>query len=254
MPQPKIHNKTGNICLICEDDIKNDGIILHKTRRQTHILCNDCFGNYLPNILVKIKDKLMLNIRMNVNYIQCPGSIHSQVRNLCKHKVNINKIQINEKHKLYTDLFRIIYVLQNDNAYICKNNNCGNVIDIDNNHDNINIICLLCKTSWCKYCNVTPYHENKSCIEYEVENQKTTNSKFIWDQKQKGLLKFCPSCKSPTIKYDGCNKITCSICHGNWCWICLNNNISYDHFKSGNCYNKLWDGVDINNQPIPAEI
>ena len=34
----KIHKKTGSVCMICDEEIGNDGILFHKTRRQMVVL------------------------------------------------------------------------------------------------------------------------------------------------------------------------------------------------------------------------
>ena len=110
-----------------------------------------------------------------------------------------------------------------------------------------------CKITWCKDCLITPYHEYKSCIEVEYENKKSENGKFIWDMNNKGLLKFCPDCKAPSIKNNGCNKMICSNCNVIWCWLCLTTQIDYDHYNtilSGLCKGKLWEGVDSNGNDI----
>ena len=33
-------------------------------------------------------------------------------------------------------------------------------------------------------------------------------------------LKPCPQCKIQTLKFEGCNHITCQKCRHEWCWVC----------------------------------
>jgi hypothetical protein len=49
--------------------------------------------------------------------------------------------------------------------------------------------------------------------------------------------KLCPNpkCKAPTEKSKGCNHMTCSRCHQDWCWLCgeqiERNSALPSHFK-----------------------
>ncbi|OQV25974.1 putative E3 ubiquitin-protein ligase RNF14 [Hypsibius exemplaris] len=50
--------------------------------------------------------------------------------------------------------------------------------------------------------------------------------------------KPCPQCKSPTEKIEGCNKMTCTICHTFFCYICgvqLPKTDPYSHFNNDTC-------------------
>lgn len=202
----KIHKKTGDFCIICDEYI-SDGVIFHKTRRQTHKVCIDCCDGYLKPELKKVNSNLRKDIRGDRTiYIKCPGSIHSEMRNLCKCKVDIRSLIIPEKSECTLDLFRIKYVLTNKLAYICREEKCGEVVILDSDYQMLDIKCPSCKTTWCRQCNSIPFHENMSCIEYESENKSTLNGKFIWTMKEKGELQFCPEprCKAPTIKNNGC--------------------------------------------------
>lgn len=74
--------------------------------------------------------------------------------------------------------------------------------------------------------------------------------------KEKGLLKFCPSCKTPTFKHDGCSKMTCTRCNIKWCWLCCKTEIDYDHYNSNNasgCSNRLWEGANLNEDDDDIE-
>ena len=251
----RIHNKTKSICPICCDIIENDGIFLHKTRRQTHKLCLECGTIYLSSSIKKLTENLKLNIKHKTSLIKCPGTYHGQLRNQCKQLIDISQIKVSEKSSLYTDIFRISYALQNPNIYLCPNNNCGNLIETQpNNYLNLRTECQFCHYIWCRGCQMSPYHEGMSCLEYEARQLKTENGKLICSKIAKGQLKFCPTCRIPTEKvtnsngkFVACNKILCTRCNIKWCWLCSAFNIDYNHYNIKNksfCANKLWFGME----------
>lgn len=252
----KLHQKTGSVCIICDEPITEDGVMIHKTRRQSHRLCKVCAIGYLRPILEMACKNLRKNIRVNVGMIKCPGAYHSEPRNQCKKTISLRDIKIPES-EISSDIFRIIHTLSSDNVYLCPEGKCGQVIEVDPEYTSNKLICYDCKITWCRQCLTMPYHDNKSCIELEMENKNSDNGKFIWEMKSKGKLKFCPQCRSPCIKNNGCNKMICSQCNCKWCWICCSMNIDYDHYNSdqiGSCTGKLWQGVDENGNAIEDEI
>jgi len=243
----RLLSKTGSTCSVCTSQIEKNPIILHKTKRQIHCLCDYCAKHYLTPITENITKSLQKGIRRNVNNIQCSGCYYSNTRNICKTKIDITKIQIPPEWDLYTSIFRIKYILNSHYSLICPNTKCGSVIDVEENYNGEKITCFDCKQTWCRQCNVTPYHDNKTCIEYEIESKNCDNSKYIFELKEQGLLKFCPQCKTPILKNSGCNKMYCSLCNTKWCWICSSLNIDYDHYnanKNTSCSNKLWEGIE----------
>ena len=253
----KIHKKTGYMCIICDEPItgQNNSFIFHKTRRQTHSLCIDCGISYLKPILKNILNNIRINIRKNVDMIKCPGSYHSLKRNSCKCIKQLKDLVIPESI-ISLDIFRIIYTLSNPGTYLCQDEKCGGVIEIDPQYFGNNVKCIGCKTTWCKECLVTPFHEGKSCIEVEAENKISDNGKFIYEMKKQGLLKFCPQCRVTSIKNDGCNKMVCFRCQVTWCWLCENANVGYDHYNMnlvGSCNGKLWQGVDADGNALPNQ-
>lgn len=241
----KIHKKTGNTCLICDE--KSELITIHKTRRQTHVLCYHCFENYTQPFLNIMFDNLRRNIRRNIQMVKCPGSYHSALRNQCCHKFDITKLVIPEKLNIHTNIFRIKYILECPNTFLCPNKDCGNIVEVDIHYPGNNISCVICETNWCRQCLISPYHKNKSCLEHELAEQKGDNAKFILDMQAQNKLKLCPCCKSPIYRDGGCNKMACVSCGTKWCWICKKANITYTHFNSDNtCSGRLWEGVDTN--------
>ncbi len=251
----KLHKKTGSTCMIC-DEKPDKSIIFHKTRRQTHMMCLDCGIGYLKPIITIATNNVRKNIRVDSGIIRCPGSVKGQTRNMCKHVIELGNLEVPDC-EISIDIFRLIYVIQNDNSYICPESKCGQVVEVDSEYIGNQIVCQGgCMASWCIHCMVSPFHTGKSCIEVEAESMNTENGKMIWELKTKGKLKFCPCCRSPCIKNDGCNKMVCASCHKNWCWLCLSPNIDYNHYNSSNvgqCTGKLWQGVDVNGNALPEE-
>jgi hypothetical protein len=251
----KIHIKTGSKCIICDENYFN-GIIFHKTRRQTHGVCLYCGIGYLKPLIKQASNNVRKNIRTNVDLFNCPGSYHGETRNQCKHTRKFSTLCIPEcEISLY--LFRLVYSLSSDTIVMCLEEKCGQVIDISGYGSNKLVCQVGCKKSWCKICLVQPYHEGKSCLEYELENSNSDNGKFINEMREKGKLKFCPQCKAPTFKHSGCNKMICSVCNIKWCWLCVSVGIDYDHYNQQNdnsCNGRLWEGVDENGNANPDNI
>lgn len=239
-----------NKCICCDELLLDNYVFLHKTRRQRHALCNNCGVGYIKPKLDNIRQKLCNGINFKIDdTIVCPGTYHGNMRNQCKHKINIRDINIDNNSDLYTDLLRIIYVLNNPELCICPNKDCGNIVEAIDNC----VKCNNCNYNWCKWCYSIPYHDDINCVEYEYKNFSNENNSYILKLYKEGKLKFCPQCNAYTTKDKdkddndvGCNKITCIYCNINWCWLCGEKNIDYSHFNSmgnGSCSNKLWLGT-----------
>jgi len=249
----KIHTKSGSICPCCCDKIAGSGIILHKTRRQTHSLCVECGSGYLTPLVKQATENLRQNIRQNVSIIKCPGTYHGTMRNRCDVKINLQNIILSPTSPLYTDIFRIMYVLHNPHVFLCPNKDCGDIVETHPNNPVLRTECQSCNFIWCRGCQLSPYHEGMSCIEYEASESKTPTGKLISEKITKGDIKFCPQCRTPTEKvrnkegkFVACNKVVCAQCKIKWCWLCQVTGINYGHYNAKNetrCANKLWEGT-----------
>lgn len=242
----KIHKQTSGTCSVCDAVLRPElFVILHKTRRQTHALCINCIQGYLTAPLRMMIDNLRRNIRKDIQFIRCPGTYRSAAKNQCCKKIDVTELSVPAKCSLSTDIFRINYVLQSLSAYLCPNKDCGNVIDVDVTYRSNRITCMYCQSTWCRQCLISPYHENKTCLEHEIFEQKGENAKFIWEMSQQGKVKFCSGCKAPTFRSGGCNKMYCESCGTKWCWLCGARGIEYNHFnaETGACAGKLWEGT-----------
>lgn len=238
----KIRNKTCDLCMVCEEKIDENKIILHKTRRQLHCMCHNCFFAYISPIV----EQTIKNFRKNIKTLNflCTGTYKGEQRNKCKHNCKFSDIKLPKKCNFETDFFLINFINQNKNAYICQNNNCKNTVIIDETYLFLKIECQHCCTTWCKNCLKSPYHESKTCFEAELEDTKDDNMKHIIELHNKGTLKLCPRCRTPIIKESGCNKMHCESCKCVWCWLCSEIDIDYPHFnssKTNSCAGKLWN-------------
>lgn len=252
----KDHIRSGNECIVCCEDISNGlCVYLHKTRRLTHRLCFNCCEGYLGPIFKQILNNLRNKIYNKVTCLNCPGSYMGETRNMCSHSIEIKSLNIPQSLNIYLDFFKINYLLNNHNAFLCINPDCGEILEQYMYDQNCNITCPSCESNWCRNCNISPYHIGKTCIQVQLANNTTQEAKFINQKIKEGEIKLCPICNVPVEKakkqdgtFEACNKIVCSVCGGKWCWLCLEKNIDYDHFNinsNSRCGNKLWEGVNI---------
>ena len=257
MSKPIIHKLTGTHCIICDEDlILNDRIVLHQTRRQTHALCLHCFVSYTEPLIKIITNNFRKNIKNTL--IKCPGTIYQ--KKICRCDIDVLYIVVPKYLPIHIDIYRLYYVSNYQNTYICPTSvsECGNVVHAEVKFKNTNslrsvyennLTCNSCNENWCCICNVSPYHTDLTCLQYQMLEKNTENGKYMVDLEEKGELKYCPCCKSPTTKSEGyCNKMICETCSVKYCWLCLEMDIDYSHFNSlstNKCANKLWEGVNM---------
>ena len=125
--------------------------------------------------------------------------------------------------------------------------------------------CCLCKRTWhgISPCRLLPddlqelkqlYETGDSELKLSLEQQYGRKNLFKAFQEVesntwlKQFSKKCPNCQSSIEKSHGCNKMTCTCCHANFCWICealLSVHNPYAHFRFGSsgCAGRLFDGA-----------
>ncbi|VDI41957.1 E3 ubiquitin-protein ligase RNF14 [Mytilus galloprovincialis] len=95
--------------------------------------------------------------------------------------------------------------------------------------------CPQCESRICTGCH-KQYHDGLSCEQVKLaETQEADDKNFmLFLQGCKLNIKKCPNCSTLIEKISGCNRVTCSACTTNICWVCLK------HFPTaGDCYNHL---------------
>lgn len=79
--------------------------------------------------------------------------------------------------------------------------------------------CPGCKFSMCSFCHQV-WHEGIPC---EISNTTAHLDPRIndWIQNDPKSRKLCPSCLIGIEKKEGCNRVICSMCNQDLCWLCL---------------------------------
>lgn len=230
--KPKIRSLTAKTCAVCIDDI-TEGVLLHKTQRQTHILCINCAEAYLLSEL----ESNILNKRYD-HKIYCSGLFDGTKRNKCQHILDVSELKIPNTMDKVNILIAKITALTMPGATQCYNGICNNIVLIPDNTQEAN--CTDCKVTWCHKCNSTPYHEGVSCQQHKFINDSSPETLEIKKMVSDGKVRLCPTCNYGIEKNTGCNKMTCSQCGNTLCWLCGKGPIDYDHFKSGSCNQRLF--------------
>lgn len=115
-----------------------------------------------------------------------------------------------------------------------------------------------CGIESCRLCKKVS-HIPKTCPEFAKESGADSHRRRLEDAMSEALVRKCNKCKTPFIKTDGCNKITCTKCRNVQCYICSEdcvagpNGSSYIHFndpsrggKEGQC--QLFDNTEQRHQ------
>ena len=76
-----------------------------------------------------------------------------------------------------------------------------------------------CGLESCRLCKKVS-HIPKSCQEFAKESGADSQRRRLEDAMSEALVRKCNNCRTPFIKMDGCNKITCTKCRNVQCYIC----------------------------------
>ena len=204
-----INNNNIYTCIVCfekiDEEQKNFNYI-----SCGHICCTHCWNNYLKILISEAKIE---NIKC-VEY-SCKQNISEDF--ILKHIKN--DFELIKKY----DKFKLRAIILNDpNKKECPYPECDSyLLKIKNKKF------TQCKNGH-KYCYecLRVWHENKSC-------EEIMEKEFINWKKNK-TIKKCPRCKIYTEKNEGCNHMTCTNCHYQWCWLC-EKKYSYGHYRHGRC-------------------
>uniref|UniRef100_A0A3Q1EZ39 RBR-type E3 ubiquitin transferase n=1 Tax=Acanthochromis polyacanthus TaxID=80966 RepID=A0A3Q1EZ39_9TELE len=212
-----------------------------------HIFCKACLGEFCK---VQIKEG-------NVRGVTCPQAdcggtpTPAQVRSLVG-------------EELFSRYDRLLLQSTLDHmadVTYCPRNSCGSAVIVDKS--STAAMCSVCNFAFCVKCRKT-YHglfsvllclseglkavwddystgnrERRRLLEgrYGRDIMQGTLTMWLSDDWITDNCKHCPHCFCKIQKISGCNVMTCTQCHRQFCWACLTRleKYSYDHFQNSNC-------------------
>jgi E3 ubiquitin-protein ligase RNF14 len=222
----------------------------------SHIHCTHCMREHVTN---KISEG-------NICKIECPSFN-------CKEELPLNIIKDLTSEELFVRYDQLLLQRTLDemkDIVYCPRQPCG-CVTIQEENSNMGVcplckfsFCVLCKRTWhgIEPCKVLPadikelkelYESGDDSLRKSLEQQygrrhllkafqEYESHKWIKDNS-----KFCPNCNAKIEKNHGCNKMSCTNCSCNFCWLCgsmlpRSNPYAHFHFGSSSCGGRLFDG------------
>jgi hypothetical protein len=225
-----------NECKCCLQSFSPDDIVMCTNTCQTfnHITCYDCLQGYLESIL---NEKKTVGCMMGAS--GCNGRYNDK---------DVQKALSELQYNKYIECCAVEETIQFasilDNYHMCPFCSQYGVIleDVDKLNDAyLNIQCGRCKKDWCAKCRgdshvPSPCGKLKTC---DPEIIRRVIDKTIDDVS----IHKCPKCFVKFNKTDGCNLMTCTVCHIYFCYLCEmiiepKEGLKYYHFKGSGSADK----------------
>ncbi|KAA0201522.1 hypothetical protein HAZT_HAZT005410 [Hyalella azteca] len=227
----------------------------------SHVYCKDCMRGYFE---VQIREG-------NVKALQCPTEKCSSEAN----PKQVEELVSAELYERWDSLLLSSTLSALGDTQPCPRQHCQYPVTLNGDQGT----CPVCSFVFCSLCRFGTHgkepcklknSETKRVLEEYSKGDDATKArleerygrKYLQKLQQELLsmnyisnnAKRCPKCSANIEKMDGCNKMVCQRCHVTFCWLCmkiLEAARPYDHYNgtSSDCYNKLFEGVDIDDFP-----
>uniref|UniRef100_A0A1I8A827 RBR-type E3 ubiquitin transferase n=1 Tax=Steinernema glaseri TaxID=37863 RepID=A0A1I8A827_9BILA len=233
-----------------------------------HVFCCNCAANYF---------KTMLN--ENVKQIECMEDGCKSVASDC----DLRKFFSEEEFERYQTILHRNTLESMGDVVICARESCQLPVVVERSDpassSSYSMVaqCTKCRYSFCLLCRrvnhgiepcrinanleqVVEQYENGSEAEKKEFHRRYGGEKrfrMLVDQYKnekwiQANSKKCPRCRFGIERSFGCNKMQCTKCNCNFCWLCLrilDSGNPYDHFAGGDltatCVNRLFDGTEM---------
>ena len=202
--------KKQQTCSVCYEDKDLNEFVGPITDNCLHLnrsLCNSCIFYHVQQVFqTTIRDDIF-----------CPEFN-------CTSKLDYNTVKnilsLHGDNKLVERYDRYVFhrqLEQMDEFIWCSNVSC-NVEQLNEGGAQNNIVtCFNCHQKTC-FIHKVQWHEGLTCVQYDMSIDQTFESSRRWIVENS---KKCPHCPYQIEKNDGCDHMTCIMCHHEFCWSCL---------------------------------
>ena len=199
--------KVIDSCPICYADFTAENL---RTFSCDHSICTNCL---LYTVDLAIKEK-------SSERLICPHAACVKERRKLDNEdiayLDLDQERINKLHEIFVQ-----QLIDKDAKLLkrCPTADCKNAFYVAPGKRFI-MQCAGCEKQYCVEC-LTEHTDMKlSCEKWKELQEKLAKGTKANDEWVKKHTKPCPGCNRPIEKLDGCNRITCSKCNYNFCWIC----------------------------------
>ncbi|EGZ76366.1 hypothetical protein NEUTE2DRAFT_49270 [Neurospora tetrasperma FGSC 2509] len=205
-------------CVICGDTAESPVITQCK-----HVYCGNCFHNLCSSTF---------SIGSWRNRVVCqapePSSTSTVLDNsICGRTLGLPEIQTmvktNTFERLLTASFKSYVQGRPHRLQNCPTTDCDYVYVVPEPNDNLvtapHITCPHCLVDICTRCQKGHAARGMTCLEFQDHLAHGEHSMALAKAEQG--IQDCPKCTIPLVKVQGCNHVTCPVCHTHLCWLCL---------------------------------
>ncbi|UJR14349.1 hypothetical protein I4U23_001345 [Adineta vaga] len=222
-------------CQVCFDEKPAASFTQRISRQCKHRernICNTCIYEHIAQAFQKMcSDDVRcpeLNCRIILDY--------EAIKKILQDARNIDLLQRYER-------FYLEHQLEQMPEFIWCTHACGSGQLAEQGDQNNIIRCVKCRKKSC-FIHRVHWHEGLTCAKYD---EQIDSGRRATDQWLAQHTKNCPKCRYGIEKTTGCDHMTCTQCHFEFCWACLaayadirsdGNHRHYQHCKHFRAYPK----------------
>ena len=196
-------------CQICFDCVPVGDVV---DAPCAHLFCRDCMVGY---VTAKVNDGHVLNVH-------CPYPACARVLSASDFLALLPS-DLNAKYERFRTNAEVAL---DPSARWCPTAGCDSVLKRGKGKGADKLKCGKCKRALCFSCN-EEWHDGRTCE--QAANGVMAAYRRSHDVRQ------CPECHTTIERSEGCNHMTCTRCHFQFCWLCCRR-YSKHHFAFWNLF------------------
>jgi len=182
--------------------------ISHQCRHRERTICNQCNYRHVNQAFQK----------MCTDDVRCPEpdcQIILDYDAIKRILLDANDTNLFQRY----DRFYLEHQLERMPEFIWCAHSCGSGQLADHGLENNIVTCVKCGKKSC-FTHRTKWHEGLTCAIYDEQTDPGRRATEQWLAQK---TKNCPKCQSSIEKTSGCDHMSCTRCHFEFCWACLAN-------------------------------